>query len=134
MLEIKDFEHFRKMMKINTKVLIFRDLHILAVFSQNMVFGNRNVMKITHNIDLEDGITGFTQNQHFSVDFGRISKCVTSGSRILVGILDQPLADTEWRPFFYYNFVVIEASRQSQLELLRSSTSTRALCCVSAFG
>jgi hypothetical protein len=67
------------------------------------------VKEITHNIGTEEVIWRFTQNQHFSVDFGRISKCVTSGSRILVGIQDQPLADTEWRPFFYYNEVVIEA-------------------------
>ena len=48
MLDFEEIEHFRKMMKINTKVLIFRDLHILADFSQNMVFGNRDVMKYTH--------------------------------------------------------------------------------------
>ena len=99
------------MIKINTKVLILSKFYILADFSQNMVFGNRDVIRIAHNIGPEDDFQGITQNQHFSVDFGRISKCVTGGSRILVGILDQPLADTEWRPFFYYNFVVIEGCR-----------------------
>ena len=103
MLEILDFEHFRKMMKINTKVLIFRDLHILAVFSQNMVFGNTNVMTFTHNIGSEKRKHRFTQNQHKSVDFGRFRKWPTRGSVIFGRFLDQPLADTHRVPFFYYS-------------------------------
>jgi hypothetical protein len=42
------FPENRKMMKINTKVLIFSKLHILADFSQNMVDDKHNVMKYTH--------------------------------------------------------------------------------------
>ena len=74
MLDFFEIEHFRKMMKINTKVLIFRDLHILADFSQNMVFDNEDVMTFTHNIGAEKVFKGFRENQHFSVDFRGFSK------------------------------------------------------------
>jgi hypothetical protein len=68
-------------MKINTKELIFRDLHILAVFSQNMVFDDKNVMTFTHNIGSEERFYEFHENQHFSVDFRTFRICVTGGSR-----------------------------------------------------
>ena len=70
------------MMKINTKVLIFSKLHILAVFSQNMVFGKKDVMTFTHNIGSEERFYRFLENQHFSVDFRTFRNRPTRGSVI----------------------------------------------------
>ena len=96
MLGFEESEHFWKMIKINTKVLILSKFYILADFSQNMGNLEFNVIRIAHNIGPEDENWRFTENQHFSVDFRRIWKWPTRGSVIFGGFVRISVSAFGW--------------------------------------